>query len=197
MAKSKICKVCKKQKRIHQFANSAHTEDGKMHTCRDCWSANIKKGTTGVARKARNGVKQKQCKTCGEIKALDQFGKHGPSKDGYMAACKDCRSAQLQTARSNAPDKAGVTAAMAERKAKRNGESASEPAPPARQLPEVIPGPPPPLYDPMIEHDAMMMLRGAALVRGVTVADLVQMLLSQEVGRSAGASGPRAIAERS
>ena len=39
----------------------------------------------------------KRCSRCGQMKAVENFGRHPKSKDGYLAECKACRSGKEAT----------------------------------------------------------------------------------------------------
>jgi 5-methylcytosine-specific restriction endonuclease McrA len=86
----KICRVCKKEKKLDCFNNDKRSPDGKNSMCRDC----RKNQRIKLSKKYKENkiiIAEKKCSICEEIKSADLFNNSANKKDGKSSSCKDCK----------------------------------------------------------------------------------------------------------
>ena len=91
-APTKRCPKCGEVKALELFGKKAKGKDGLRPTCRDCASQYKRDYRAKVAeqRPEPESGATKRCPRCGEVKALELFGKNVTRKDGKAGQCRVC-----------------------------------------------------------------------------------------------------------
>jgi hypothetical protein len=92
----KTCNKCNIERNITEFKQDPRNKDGLQGICKICnreWNAKRR-----AERKLGIGliaITEKQCNSCGEVKAVDQFYKDLGIADGRATICKICRDLSM------------------------------------------------------------------------------------------------------
>lgn len=90
----KRCARCKKLKLVSDFYRNRSRKDGLQHTCKQCRKA-FKAGYYRNVETQRQVVAGKKvCRTCGEMKPLDEYLRQPTNRDGRRSDCKACSIAR-------------------------------------------------------------------------------------------------------
>jgi hypothetical protein len=131
---SKTCTSCHEEKATQAFLPTRFAEDGLTTVCRPCTYAHAeadrrqreaRKAESEKRKAARKpspaGVTTKVCRECKTGKPLDQFHRHGTSRDGRRHSCKSCSAAARAARRASVSiqDLAPVFATIPETKSRR------------------------------------------------------------------------------
>lgn len=82
---TRVCKTCKQEKPITDYAPKG---GGFLYVCMTCRPDTIPKARKSTGSPG-NEVRTKICSHCGIIKPIDQFARHGTH--GRKDSCKDCK----------------------------------------------------------------------------------------------------------
>lgn len=88
---TKICKCCGIEKPLKEFTPAKANKDGYQNRCKKCRNEGKKISNS----KYKNNFierKEKQCKDCKTIKAIDEFPISKTCNDGHMNSCKVCHN---------------------------------------------------------------------------------------------------------
>lgn len=91
MKTEKKCPVCNQILPIENFIKNRSTYDGVSTYCRQCNSLKRKEKLQNlITTKNYKIVTEKKCRTCQQIKPIDNFIKDKYSIDGHVRRCKEC-----------------------------------------------------------------------------------------------------------
>lgn len=88
----KRCGKCREQKSPEDFHRARNTTDGRHGWCRVCMNAYMSSRRIRIRPVLPFGMKR--CPACGEIKALDDFGRNMVKPDRARSYCRPCENAQ-------------------------------------------------------------------------------------------------------
>lgn len=102
----KRCTSCGGEKPTKEFLPTPFSTDGLIDACKSCVYAGAERDRRDREQRRREaeakkaaraptptGVVTKACRSCGVAKPLDQYSRHGKSKDGHRHVCKPCDAA--------------------------------------------------------------------------------------------------------
>ncbi|MGD6750825.1 endonuclease VII domain-containing protein [Streptomyces sp. BH105] len=92
----KRCSRCREERPRAAFARNKASRDGLQAYCRECWAAYHQERQLAKGKNVRPRVPapegRKYCRSCGEIKAHDEWHRNATASDGLSTSCKDCRA---------------------------------------------------------------------------------------------------------
>ncbi|MFZ3556307.1 endonuclease VII domain-containing protein [Streptomyces sp. BH055] len=92
----KRCSRCRAERPRAAFARNKASRDGLQAYCRECWAGYHQERQLAKGKNVRPRVPapegHKYCRSCGEIKAHDEWHRNATASDGLSTSCKDCRA---------------------------------------------------------------------------------------------------------
>ena len=95
--KTKICRICQREKPLTDFPNRYEGTEKLRNECRECDNAYKRMRYLERLGKLKRTVRAekreadpKRCIKCGETKALTEFFVHNRAKGQHRSMCKDC-----------------------------------------------------------------------------------------------------------
>jgi len=92
---TRFCRCCSVEKDRSSFYKSSRSSHGMSDYCKECTKRKVNL-RTATKRNPPAKITEKFCKSCGETKAIDNFGVSTQCKDGYRPHCRPCVNAKAK-----------------------------------------------------------------------------------------------------
>lgn len=84
---TKICSICKQEKKLNCFNIKTSTKDGYDNACRSCRTKRIKELQQ---IRSKITITEKICSRCGKLQPITEYYNCRSTTDGYRGQCKSC-----------------------------------------------------------------------------------------------------------